>query len=93
MSFFRQLRNGAGTGDAARWDWGYAGIGSILEGQQVRPLGKYNANILEDEAQRTRQSFELVEQQKLKSMASVTSTQVAMYAKSGVKMSEAQLTF
>lgn len=68
-----------------------SGFGSVIQGQQEREMGKYNAAIYEQQAQAERTSQQLLETQKRRILKSRIGEQTALYAKSGIKMTGSPL--
>jgi len=67
------------------------GVGQLINAKQEVDTGEFNAQVFQQKAEAQRESQVLLEQQKRRIAKSVTGTQVALYAKSGIKMSGSPL--
>lgn len=65
---------------------GAAGIGQFIGARQETEVGDFNAGIFRQKAQAERSSQDLLEQQKRRITKSQIGTQIALFAKSGVKL-------
>lgn len=68
-----------------------SGFGQMQSAGAETQMGEYNAQVYEQNAQATRQSAALNASQKRKSAEKVISSQTAIYAHSGIKMSGSPL--
>jgi len=68
-----------------------SGIGGVISAKQETDTGAYNAAVLQQRAEAERRSQTLLEAQKRKIIEANLGTQVALYAKSGIKMTGSPL--
>ena len=68
-----------------------SGIGSMTNAKQEVAMGEFNSEVYDQKAAAQRASGKLMEEQSRRLLKSQTGTQVALFAKSGIKMSGSAL--